>query len=118
MQTGVSRDSGVAGEALAAALGAVRGNEACADCGASGPEWASLNLGVLLCAPCSGVHRHMGVHISKASIRQTSTKPPADYRCEICTARHKVATLRVLLCAPCSGVHRRMGVHISRVVSL
>lgn len=65
-QTGASRDSqGVAGEALAAALGAVRGNEACADCGAPAPEWASLNLGVLLCAACSGVHRHLGVHISK-----------------------------------------------------
>ena len=68
-QTAVSRDSGVAGEALAAALAAVRGNEACADCGARGPEWASLNLGVLLCAPCSGVHRHLGVHVSKVRQR-------------------------------------------------
>lgn len=52
-------------EALVTALGAVRGNEACADCGAAAPEWASLNLGVLLCASCAGIHRHLGVHISK-----------------------------------------------------
>ncbi|ONM56276.1 Discolored-paralog3 [Zea mays] len=43
----------------------VAGNNCCADCGASEPDWASLNLGILLCIECSGVHRNMGVHISK-----------------------------------------------------
>ncbi|KAL5220138.1 hypothetical protein ABZP36_024851 [Zizania latifolia] len=43
----------------------VNGNSICADCGALEPDWASLNLGALLCIECSGVHRNLGVHISK-----------------------------------------------------
>ncbi|MQL96056.1 hypothetical protein Taro_028720 [Colocasia esculenta] len=44
----------------------VTGNDICADCCAPEPDWASLNLGVLVCIECSGVHRNLGVHISKA----------------------------------------------------
>ncbi|XP_057846904.2 ADP-ribosylation factor GTPase-activating protein AGD3 isoform X2 [Cryptomeria japonica] len=43
----------------------VPGNDVCADCGCHDPDWASLNLGILLCIECSGVHRNLGVHISK-----------------------------------------------------
>ncbi|XP_014470653.1 PREDICTED: centaurin-gamma-1A isoform X3 [Dinoponera quadriceps] len=43
----------------------VSGNDACVDCGASNPDWASLNLGVLMCIECSGIHRNLGSHISK-----------------------------------------------------
>ncbi|XP_078486970.1 zinc finger protein ArfGAP-2 isoform X2 [Ciona intestinalis] len=40
-------------------------NKFCADCLAKGPRWVSWNLGVLLCIRCSGIHRSLGVHISR-----------------------------------------------------
>ncbi|XP_057456605.1 ADP-ribosylation factor GTPase-activating protein AGD4-like isoform X2 [Lotus japonicus] len=46
-------------------LRGIPGNDKCAECSAPQPDWASLNLGILLCIECSGVHRNLGVHISK-----------------------------------------------------
>ncbi|KAF2361365.1 Arf GTPase activating protein [Trinorchestia longiramus] len=43
----------------------VPGNSVCADCDAPNPEWASINLGMLVCIECSGIHRNLGSHISK-----------------------------------------------------
>lgn len=31
----------------------------------SDPKWLSTNLGILTCIECSGIHREMGVHISR-----------------------------------------------------
>jgi stromal membrane-associated protein len=52
-------------------------NKICADCKRRGrselqthtdfldPRWASANLGIFVCLRCSGIHRSLGVHISK-----------------------------------------------------
>ncbi|XP_035826760.1 arf-GAP with GTPase, ANK repeat and PH domain-containing protein 3 isoform X8 [Aplysia californica] len=51
-----------------AGLQAIRntpGNNMCADCGTPTPDWASINLGALVCIECSGIHRNLGTHISR-----------------------------------------------------
>ncbi|KAI3639801.1 hypothetical protein MIR68_002115 [Amoeboaphelidium protococcarum] len=40
-------------------------NKICADCKKRDPRWASANLGIFICLRCSGIHRSLGVHISK-----------------------------------------------------
>uniref|UniRef100_A0A672Y5J0 Arf-GAP with coiled-coil, ANK repeat and PH domain-containing protein n=1 Tax=Sphaeramia orbicularis TaxID=375764 RepID=A0A672Y5J0_9TELE len=50
--------------ALGVAL-SVPGNHWCCDCGEEEPRWASVNLGVTMCIECSGIHRSLGVHVSK-----------------------------------------------------
>lgn len=43
-----------------------QGNNWCADCGSGlKTEWVSINLGIILCIECSGIHRSLGTHISK-----------------------------------------------------
>ncbi|KAL9330385.1 hypothetical protein ACSQ67_005388 [Phaseolus vulgaris] len=45
-------------------------NRECADCRNRAPRWASVNLGIFICMQCSGIHRSLGVHISK--VRSTT----------------------------------------------
>jgi len=42
------------------------GNDKCVDCNSTkDPTWLSTNFGVLVCIECSGIHREMGVHVSR-----------------------------------------------------
>ncbi|XP_053723743.1 arf-GAP with SH3 domain, ANK repeat and PH domain-containing protein 2 isoform X3 [Synchiropus splendidus] len=54
------------------------GNNCCCDCGAPDPGWLSTNLGVLTCIECSGIHREMGVHISRIQSLSLDTLGTSD----------------------------------------
>ncbi|XP_065817169.1 arf-GAP with coiled-coil, ANK repeat and PH domain-containing protein 3 isoform X1 [Labrus bergylta] len=59
------RERSVRGETILQRIQCLPGNEQCCDCGQADPRWASINLGILLCIECSGIHRSLGVHCSK-----------------------------------------------------
>ncbi|XP_077006011.1 arf-GAP with GTPase, ANK repeat and PH domain-containing protein 3 isoform X5 [Tamandua tetradactyla] len=58
------------------AVRTVRGNSFCIDCDAPNPDWASLNLGALMCIECSGIHRHLGTHLSRVRSLDLDDWPP------------------------------------------
>lgn len=42
------------------------GNRVCADCCSEiKADWVSINLGIIICIECSGIHRSLGTHITK-----------------------------------------------------
>ncbi|KAH7956511.1 hypothetical protein HPB52_010152 [Rhipicephalus sanguineus] len=57
-------------------LTSIPGNELCCDCRSPGPCWASINLGITLCIECSGIHRSLGVHVSKVRSLTLDTWEP------------------------------------------
>lgn len=57
-----SRERSVKGESILQRVQSIPGNDQCCDCGQPDPRWASINLGILLCIECSGIHRYC-VHV-------------------------------------------------------
>ncbi|GFN82115.1 ARF-GAP with RHO-GAP domain, ank repeat and ph domain-containing [Plakobranchus ocellatus] len=49
-------------------------NQKCADCGADNPHWASINLGIVVCKNCAGVHRMFDFRISKIKSLRMDTR--------------------------------------------
>jgi len=66
---GESRRGEAAAEAASQQLElllAADGNTQCSDCGGvTGMDWISINLGIMFCIECSGIHRSLGAHLSK-----------------------------------------------------
>nr|XP_056714789.1 arf-GAP with Rho-GAP domain, ANK repeat and PH domain-containing protein 1 [Euleptes europaea] len=50
---------------VAERIWAVEENRFCADCGAPKPDWASINLCVVICKRCAGEHRGLGPSVTK-----------------------------------------------------
>ncbi|KAK1050726.1 ARF GAP with effector function(s) [Friedmanniomyces endolithicus] len=63
---GPSQDTTERNRVALKTLTKLESNKMCADCKRNKhPRWASWNLGIFVCIRCSGIHRSLGVHISK-----------------------------------------------------
>ncbi|XP_073089102.1 arf-GAP with coiled-coil, ANK repeat and PH domain-containing protein 3 [Manis javanica] len=98
-----SRERGK-GEGVLQRMQNVAGNSQCGDCGQPDPRWASINLGVLLCIECSGIHRSLGVHCSKVrSLTLDSWEPELlKLMCELGNS-----TVNQIYEAQCEGLGSR-----------
>ncbi|XP_069831175.1 arf-GAP with coiled-coil, ANK repeat and PH domain-containing protein 2 isoform X2 [Dendropsophus ebraccatus] len=71
-----SKEKLVKGESALQRVQCIPGNMKCCDCGLPDPRWASINLGIVLCIECSGIHRSLGVHFSKVRSLTLDTWEP------------------------------------------
>ncbi|GET90293.1 hypothetical protein, conserved [Leishmania tarentolae] len=68
-------------------------NSICADCGEAGTRWTSVNHGVFVCIRCSGVHRSLGVHVSKVKSTNMDRWSLAEVRLMEAIGNAKAKTL-------------------------
>jgi len=63
-------------------------NGYCADCSTdSRVDWVSINLGVIICIECSGIHRSLGTHVSKV---RSLTLDPNSFNVDVVEILMKV----------------------------
>eukprot|EP00546_Thalassionema_frauenfeldii_P008526 CAMPEP_0178924946 /NCGR_PEP_ID=MMETSP0786-20121207/17616_1 /TAXON_ID=186022 /ORGANISM="Thalassionema frauenfeldii, Strain CCMP 1798" /LENGTH=779 /DNA_ID=CAMNT_0020599727 /DNA_START=304 /DNA_END=2640 /DNA_ORIENTATION=+ len=65
-------------------------NPTCADCGQVNPDWACINLGILVCIECSGVHRSLGVHLSKVRSLKLDSLNDAEVNLLLVTGNERI----------------------------
>ncbi|XP_053162317.1 arf-GAP with Rho-GAP domain, ANK repeat and PH domain-containing protein 1 isoform X2 [Hemicordylus capensis] len=96
---------------VAEKIWAVEANCFCADCGSPKPDWASINLCVVICKRCAGEHRGLGPSITKVRSlkmdKKVWTEELIEALCVAVTTRDLAETLSLLFCGAevscCSG---------------
>ena len=118
-------------------------NRECADCVGGGtaarPSWASINTGTFICMRCAGIHRGLGVHISKVCAAAGVPCPRAatwlnNLKCHLsaCIAHMLseeqlpaeitsvsgmlcMSSAKTIICMRCAGIHCGLGAQISQL---
>uniref|UniRef100_A0A8C8AWM8 ArfGAP with RhoGAP domain, ankyrin repeat and PH domain 1 n=1 Tax=Otus sunia TaxID=257818 RepID=A0A8C8AWM8_9STRI len=87
---------------VAERIWAVESNRFCADCGSPKPDWASINLCVVICKRCAGEHRGLGPGITKVRSlkmdRKVWTEELIQALCAAVTTSDLAETQALLFC--------------------
>uniref|UniRef100_A0A8C3XZG0 ArfGAP with RhoGAP domain, ankyrin repeat and PH domain 1 n=1 Tax=Catharus ustulatus TaxID=91951 RepID=A0A8C3XZG0_CATUS len=87
---------------VAERIWAAESNRFCADCGSPKPDWASINLCVVICKRCAGEHRGLGPGITKVRSlkmdRKVWTEELIEALCAAVTTSDLAETQALLFC--------------------
>nr|XP_055053529.1 BAR_ACAPs and ArfGap_ACAP domain-containing protein [Misgurnus anguillicaudatus] len=81
-----------------------KGNQRCCDCGEAEPRWASVNLGITMCIECSGIHRSLGVHLSKVRSLTLDSWEPEQLKLQCILGNDVINS--IYECNPADGLHK------------
>uniref|UniRef100_A0A674K0G4 ArfGAP with RhoGAP domain, ankyrin repeat and PH domain 1 n=1 Tax=Terrapene triunguis TaxID=2587831 RepID=A0A674K0G4_9SAUR len=87
---------------VAEKIWSVEANRFCADCGSLNPDWASVNLCVVICKRCAGEHRGLGPSITKVRSlkmdRKVWTEELIEALCATVTTSDLAETQSLVFC--------------------